>query len=192
MNPRSFARDSLLRMTHQLGARDFQSVELVIVGSESGKLDLATSLPFIPAAGDRYELIFPDESPILAIRHILQLPRSHALPDLELRLGTTRGTNALLTRTGARVAFITTRGFRDCLEIGYQDRPHLFDLDIKKEKPLYCEAIEVDERISAEGDVLLPLQKDVVRAQLEALRQVGVESLAICLLNAYVRAEHRA
>ena len=60
----------------------------------------------------------------------------------------------LLTRTGARTAFVTTRGFGDVLLIGNQDRPRLFDLAIHKPPPLFDEVVEIDERIDASGNVL--------------------------------------
>ena len=68
-----------------------------------------------------------------------------------VRLGTTRGTNALLTRHGAQTGLVTTRGFGDVLHIGYQNRPKLFELAIKKPAPLFAEVAEIDERIAADG-----------------------------------------
>jgi 5-oxoprolinase (ATP-hydrolysing) len=76
-----------------------------------------------PAGGTAYELRCNEEAPIVAIRHLLGLPLHQPVPPVLLRLGTTRGTNALITRTGARTALVTTRGFGDVLEIGYQARP---------------------------------------------------------------------
>ena len=70
---------------------------------------------------------------------------------MAVRLGTTRGTNALLTRRGAKTALVTTRGFGDILQIGYQNRPRLFDLAIRKPPPLFAAVVEIDERIDADG-----------------------------------------
>ena len=64
-----------------------------------------------------------------------------------IRMGTTVATNALLERRGARCALLVTRGFRDILKIGNQDRPMLFDLEIRKPELLYEEVVEVDERL---------------------------------------------
>ena len=69
-----------------------------------------------------------------------------------IRMGTTVATNALLERQGAKTALLITKGFADLLDIGYQNRPELFDLNIKKTKMLYEAVIEVDERIAVEGD----------------------------------------
>ena len=92
-------------------------------------------------------------APLLAIRKILDLQPDEPIPDCSVHLGTTRGTNALLTRTGARTAFVTTKGFLDLLTIGDQARPHLFKLTIVKPEPLFETSIEIDERILADGTV---------------------------------------
>ena len=91
---------------------------------------------------------------------------------------------------GARTALVTTRGFADILPIGYQNRPRLFDLSIKKRVPLFAAVVEIDERVTAEGQVLLAPRPEVVRQQLRELRGSGIDSLAICLLHAYRFAEH--
>src|SRR6185295_13081873 len=101
-----------------------------------------------------YELLSPEEAPILAIRLFLGLRLDEPIPPCAVRLGTTRGTNALLTRRGAKTAFVTTRGFGDILKIGYQNRPKLFELNIQKPAPLFSAVAEIDERVGAEGTVL--------------------------------------
>ena len=95
-------------------------------------LRLAAPLPSDPPPGSRYELSADVEAPIVAIRYLLGLPLAAPIPPVAVRLGTTRGTNALLTRRGAQTALVTTRGFGDILHIGYQNRPRLFDLAIRK------------------------------------------------------------
>jgi 5-oxoprolinase (ATP-hydrolysing) len=74
-----------------------------------------------------------------------------------MKLGSTKGTNALLERKGAPTALIITRGFKDLLRIGTQQRPDLFSLTIEKEDPLYKLVVEADERMDANGKVLSPL-----------------------------------
>jgi 5-oxoprolinase (ATP-hydrolysing) len=137
-----------------------------------------------PAPQAIYELHTDEEAPVVAIRYLLGLRRDEPIPPVVLRLGTTRGTNALITRTGARTALVTTRGFGDVLEIGYQARPRLFDLAIRKPPPLTAAVVEIDERITHNGRVLAAPQESVVRQQLQSLRDAGVESLAVCLLHA--------
>ena len=68
-------------------------------------------------------------------------------------MGTTVATNALLERRGERTLLVTTRGFRDALEIGYQARPRIFARNIIKPEQLYSGVIEVDERVRADGAV---------------------------------------
>lgn len=142
------------------------------------------------AAGVAYELSTGEESPILAIRLLTKTPFPAPLPACRVRLGTTKGTNALLTRRGAQTALITTRGFGDILEIGDQQRPRLFELGIKKAKPLPSLVIEASERMLATGQIEKPLDEVRIRADLAAAKSAGIESLAICLLNAYASGEH--
>ena len=89
------------------------------------------------------ELVAGIEAPVLATRLLLHRPLGQSLPPLDVRLGTTRGTNALLTRQGAPTALLVTKGFGDVLRIGEQDRPDLFALEIKKHPPLTQDVIEV-------------------------------------------------
>ena len=138
-----------------------------------------------PQAGFYYELTADEIAPVLAIRTVLRIGLQQPVPPASIRLGTTRGTNALITRRGARTAFVTTRGFRDALEIGYQDRPKLFELSINKRRPLCETAIEIDERVTADGEVLRSPDLETIRRQLTQLNHAGIESLAICFLHAY-------
>ncbi len=130
------------------------------------------------------------EAPVLAARILLDIPLSEPLPPLDVRLGTTRGTNALLTRRGATAALLVTAGFADVLRIGEQDRPDLFSLAIRKPQPLTDDVIEVSERLAADGSVLQPIDLDRLRHDLRQIKQRGVDSLAICLLHAHVSAAH--
>ncbi|MCA9230224.1 MAG: hydantoinase B/oxoprolinase family protein, partial [Planctomycetales bacterium] len=150
----------------------------------TGNLFLAPPLPEPPEAGTCYELTCHLEAPIVGIRYLLGLPLNEPVPRIRLRLGTTRGTNALLTRSGARTALIATRGFGDMLEIGYQDRPRLFELTVRKEPPLAETTLEIDERVTVAGEVLRAPNAGVIRQQLENLKAQGVQSLGICLLHA--------
>ena len=138
----------------------------------------------------RYELSSGEEAPILAIRTALGLRLDEAIPPVIVRLGTTRGTNALLTRRGARVGFVTTKGFRDVLLIANQDRPRLFDLAIQKPEPLFAAVAEIDERLDATGSVLLAPNEAAVRERLLELKSARCESLAICLLHAFANSAH--
>ena len=142
-------------------------------------------------AGTRFELSADLEAPVLAIRMMLGIPLAEQVPPIMLRLGTTRGTNALLTRSGAQTALAITKGFGDLLEIGSQERPRLFDLTVGKPPPLTDWSVEIAERVSADGDILLPLKTEEVRRQLQDLkRETGAESVAICLLHSDLYPDH--
>jgi 5-oxoprolinase (ATP-hydrolysing) len=140
----------------------------------------------------QYELLSPEEAPLLAIRLFLGLRLDQPIPPCVVRLGTTRGTNALLTRRGAKTALVTTKGHGDVLRIGYQNRPKLFELAIKKPEPLFSDVAEIDERVAADGSILVAPNQKQVHTELARLKAAGIESLAICLLNAYAYPVHEA
>ncbi|TQJ68832.1 N-methylhydantoinase A [Arthrobacter sp. SLBN-100] len=106
--------------------------------------------------------------------------------------GTTVGTNALLTGRGVRTGLITTKGFRDLLELGRGRRPHMYDLQADKPEPFIPRDLrmEVAERVRHDGRVEIPLDSEEVRAAVQELKAQGVESIAVCLLYSYVRPEH--
>ncbi len=106
--------------------------------------------------------------------------------------GSTVATNTLLTRTGAPTALITTRGFRDTLEIRRQARPDLYALHPTRPDPLVGEALrfEVGERIAADGEVVEPLDEDGLARVLDAIEASGVRSVAICFLFSFVNPAH--
>jgi len=140
--------------------------------------------------GLRCELSSSEGAPLVAIRRALHLRLDEPIPPVMVRLGTTRGTNALLTRRGARTGFVTTRGFRDVLRIANQDRPRLFDLAIQKPTPLFHSVAEIDERLAADGTVLQSPSPEQIRLALAELKSAGCESLAICLLHAFANPVH--
>ena len=107
-----------------------------------------------------------------------------------IKMGTTVATNALLERTGTPTALLVTQGFADALEIGYQNRPDIFALHIRKPTPIYDRVIEIGERIGADGTVLCPLVKAEVLDSLTACRRDGIGSVAICLLHGYRYSQH--
>lgn len=106
--------------------------------------------------------------------------------------GTTVGTNALLTGRGARTGLITTRGFRDLLELGRGRRPSMYDPQVDKPEPQVPRHLrkEVTERIRHTGAVEVPLDEDDVRRAVRELREDGVQSVAVCLLYSYLNADH--
>ncbi|MFC4350280.1 hydantoinase/oxoprolinase family protein [Fodinicurvata halophila] len=107
--------------------------------------------------------------------------------------GTTAGTNAVLERNGARCGLITTRGFRDTLELGRRTRPNAYGLAGNFEPLIERKyRMEVDERIDAQGRVITPLDEDGVRAAAQQLIDMGVESIVIHFLHSYSNAGNEA
>ncbi len=126
---------------------------------------------------------------------VIAAVRSANVDPAELELfvhGTTAGLNSVLERRGAKVALVTTRGFRDTYLIGRGHRPQMYDLHYTKPRPLLeREAIfEVDERLSADGSELLPVDEASVRAVAREIAAAGFESVAVCLLHAYADGAH--
>ncbi len=141
-------------------------------------------------AGAMVEFFTGEESPIVGARILTGTPGDQTLPPLTLRLGTTKGTNALLEERGAKVALFVTQGFRDLLAIGDQKRPDLFALNIRKPSPLYHHVEEVSERLDADGKILQPL--DLIAAKTAANRALedGCKVAAVAFLNSYRNPVH--
>ena len=106
--------------------------------------------------------------------------------------GTTLATNALLERRGARVATVTTEGFRDILEIAYERRYSQYDINIEKPDFLVprTRSFTIRERLSVTGEVLIPLDEAAVPGLLADLDASGAEAIAICLIHAYANPNH--
>jgi 5-oxoprolinase (ATP-hydrolysing) len=137
-----------------------------------------------------FDITANEEAPILAARLITQTALDEPFPNLTLRLGTTRGTNALLEEKGAKTAFLTTEGFADILTIGTQQRPDLFALNIVKPKALYTEVVEISERIDAKGTVLKPMIINGLDKKIKQFKQQKIESIAIAFMHAYRNPVH--
>ena len=109
-----------------------------------------------------------------------------------VKMGTTVATNALLERKGEKVALAITAGLGDALRIGYQSRPDIFARQIVLPEPLYGHVVEVDERVTAEGEVLRPLDEAAARAGLQAAFDAGYRALAIVLMHGWRWTAHEA
>jgi 5-oxoprolinase (ATP-hydrolysing) len=188
-DPVDFWRGARLTLRDAQGAvvGETQVVDFDVV---LGQLIVDPALDVDPLKTRSYELALGLEAPVLAVRYLLRLGPDQTVPPVAIRLGTTRGTNALLTRRGARTALVTTRGFADVLRIGYQNRPALFARAIRKPQQLAETSVEIDERLAADGSVLIAINAEAVRQTLAPLKSAGVESLAICLLHAVANPVH--
>ncbi len=140
--------------------------------------------------GDSVELRSGEEAPLLAARLITSTPLDRELPPVALRLATTRGTNALLERGGARMAHFITAGFEDLLHIGDQHRPDLFALHIVRPDPLPERVVGVEERMSAAGEVLREMDPEKVRRDVAELSGDGFLCASITLLHGHRNPKH--
>ena len=134
-----------------------------------------------------------DDAALEGIRRFLGVPNNADIPSaslVQLRVGTTAATNALLERRGERVLLVTTRGFRDQLRVGYQNRPKLFALRIDLPQPLYERVIEADERVSAEGEIIRPLDEAALTSNLASARADGFAACAIVFVHGYRHSAH--
>ncbi len=133
------------------------------------------------------------DAAVQGIRELLGLTEGEAIPPGTIeavKMGTTVATNALLERKGERTLLLITKGFGDLLRIGYQARPKLFDLNIELPELLYENAVEIEERLDANGKVLQALDTDAALEALELARLDGFDSVAIALLHSYKNPEH--
>ncbi len=128
---------------------------------------------------------YPDAA-IHGIRVLMGLSAQNPLPAKKIevvRMGTTVATNALLERQGERMVLAITKGFRDALRIGDQSRPDLFAREITLPPLLYEDVIEIDERISAEGKILKPVDREPLRAPFKNAYDRGIRAVAIVCLH---------
>jgi N-methylhydantoinase A len=106
--------------------------------------------------------------------------------------GTTLATNALIERRGAKTALITTQGFRDVIEMRSESRFEQYDLNLVLPEPLLPrqQRYTVEERIGAQGDVLIPLQRQAVENLIDSIKDCGYESIAVGLMHSYLNSAH--
>jgi N-methylhydantoinase A len=156
------------------------------------------------------DIIFIDEHGTIGVRKVLSTPDDYSraivegvaehlaeqgqTPDVVTAIehGTTVATNAILERRGGRVGLLTTKGFRDVLEIRRVRLPKLYDITWKKPEPLVPRHLrrEVDERMGAFHRMVKPLDEDSARTAIEDLKAQGVEAVAICFLHSYADPAH--
>ena len=137
---------------------------------------------------ERYE-----DAALQGIRDLLGIEAAGEIPADAIetvKMGTTVATNALLERKGDRTILLITRGFRDALRIGYQNRPLLFARHIVLPELLYERVVEIDERYSAEGEEMVPVDLDGARQALEEAKRDGIESVAIVFVHGYRHHDH--
>ena len=133
------------------------------------------------------------DASIQGIRDILNIGKNELIPTEQIevvKMGTTVATNALLERKGDRVVLLITKGFKDALRIGYQNRPDIFAREIILARMLYESVVEVDERYDAQGNELKSVDRQQVRQDLQAAYDTGIECCAIVLMHSYRYPQH--
>ena len=133
------------------------------------------------------------DAAIAGIKKLLKLKEDDLIPVDQIssvKMGTTVATNALLERKGDRTLLLITRGFGDLLRIGYQNRPLLFDLNIKLPELLYDRVVEVSERLDAKGNVVRNLDEESVREALRNAKNDGINGVAIAFMHSYINPIH--
>src|SRR5882672_8728910 len=133
------------------------------------------------------------DAAVAGIRRLLGVEDGAPIPVERIeavKMGTTVATNALLERKGEPTALFITKGFGDALRIAYQNRPRIFDREIRLPELLYKKVVEVTERIGAHGEVVIPLDEQSARTDLEAVYGEGFRSVAIVFMHGYRFPEH--
>nr|MCH9844992.1 hydantoinase/oxoprolinase family protein [Alphaproteobacteria bacterium] len=128
------------------------------------------------------------DAAIQGIHDILDIPKDAHLPSNSIhavKMGTTVATNALLERKGDKTLLLMTQGMGDFLRVGYQTRPKLFDLNIILPEQLYSDVIEITERVSAQGDILTPLNEAQADKILRQAFTDGYRSVAVAFMHGY-------
>lgn len=134
----------------------------------------------------------PSKAIVGGIFHVLEQDDIQPQQVAYLAHGTTVATNALIEKKGARLGLITTEGFRDLMEIGWQKRPSLYDLSKQKPQSLIPDGMkcEVRERIMFDGTVKTPLDEESVREAVRYLRDQRIQTIAVCTLFSFINPMH--
>ena len=134
-----------------------------------------------------------NDAPLQGIKDVMGIDRDRSIPAAQIeaiKMGTTVATNALLERKGDRVVLAITKGFKDALRIGYQNRPDIFALEIILPEMLYEQVVEVTERYDAQGNELIRVDISQTRQDLQAAYDSGIRSCAIVLMHSYRYPQH--
>ena len=133
------------------------------------------------------------DAAVAGIKKLLNLSQNERIPVDKIssvKMGTTVATNALLERKGDKTLLLITKGFGDLLRIGYQNRPLLFDLNIKLPELLYDRVFEVSERLDSKGNIIRALDEESVRDTFRKAKLDGINSVAIAFMHSYLNPIH--
>lgn len=172
----------------------FEGYQLQVLGKKEiytiQSIDIENSIlqinEVIDIKSDSYFQIFTnEEAPVLAARLATRTPLFAKLPPMQMRVGSTKGTNALLEGKGAKTAFITNKGLEDLLQIGTQQRPNIFQLEIPTKKQLYTNVFGISGRVGFEGNELTPFEENEVQEIIHQIKTEGIEAVAVALMHSY-------
>jgi 5-oxoprolinase (ATP-hydrolysing) len=161
-----------------------------IINVDAGSSTVWTARNFENLHSAYVEITSHEEVPVFATRILTETGLKEPFPSIDLKLGSTKGTNALLERKGSRTALILTKGFKDLLLIGNQQRPELFALRVVKTLPLYHTVYEIDERIDSAGEIEKILSVGEINRVCEKLKEKKIQTVAIALINSYRNPKH--
>jgi 5-oxoprolinase (ATP-hydrolysing) len=177
--------------------------DLVAVTDEQNRVEnRADRFLVVPLPNQQWVILYKllSENPeqyqdavIQGIRDILGLEQQQPIPEgaiASVKMGTTVATNALLERAGDRVVLCITKGFKDALRIGYQNRPDIFARHIVLPSMLYEQVVEIDERYDANGNELVTVNPEQVRTDLQTVYDTGIRSCAIAFMHSYRYPDH--
>ena len=173
--------------------------DIVAVTNNQTIIDRLLNFPerflIVPLANKQWIIVYKllsenpeqyEDAVIQGIRDLMGISRNELIPyqSIEVvKMGTTVATNALLERHGDRVVLVITKGFKDALRIGYQNRPDIFARQIILPTMLYEQVIEVDERYDAQGNELIPVNIVAVKQDLQTVYNIGIRSCAIVFMH---------
>lgn len=186
MAPNGFINGFSFRLLN----RDHRSVSVTRYNADRSLVTLSHSLEITHDIGAKFEVVSEEASPVLAARLVTSTPAGETLPPVDFRLATTKGTNALLERSGAPTVLFVTEGYADLLEIGRQTRPDLFALNVEKTPPLYDRVVEVGERLNADGSVQRAIDVSALEEKVDSIHEQGIESAAVAFLHSYQNPSH--
>ena len=140
--------------------------------------------------GKSFEITSHEEAPVLASRMLTRTSLKQKFPPIDIKIGSTRGTNALLERKGAKTALLITHGFGDLLDIGTQQRPDIFKLAIQKPSTLLTKVIEIKERLNKDGNVLQVLNIEGLEKIILEFKKEQIGSVAVAFMHSYKNPQH--
>lgn len=185
----NYPDDFFTGYTIQLLDRDQKTYSITHSNSSNGLVTLNQKLENAYGNPIHFEIRSPEEAPILAARLITLTGLTENLPPIQMRLSTTKGTNALLERTGGKTLFLITEGFKDLLHIRNQQRPELFCLNIRKPTPYYDQIIEVSERMDHSGTIIKNIDLIALKERIEPILS-GFQAVAVCFMHSYLNPDH--